>query len=474
MKIKVTTQALSTIRILGRDPVGSKPLFTKEGIRLLTSIAFDHDNNENIKDTTSSREALKCIANCIHLNDSVKVFLEEQDIIGLCLLLMQSDDHLSLETQFLTCRVLFFMTVNRPDLVSRLIHANISAAIAKVYKVLNQNIELLENPTNLIDKDSPINPLTVTSEALKLLFNLLLVDSRTTRGEEGEVGSSEQNLLPGTFEDCLNPVFRLLFNVPFSEPQPLVPPHSQAIHTLMQYPYETIARVWSKSPWAKQGEACCIPIATTLVELLDRSVHTLIPHGDPDDVNGSEQVDATLSPLLLVLRALAEGDSSLSQYMAKRLLPNEKDRMVPVHEGFGLPAYMIRLMTSTMMPLSRDGACETLFVLCDKDATKLTQKVGYGNAIGFLVNKGIAMEAPSSDDTEKEQVNPITGQYVSSEKQPELKDMTDEEKEREAEKLFVLFERLKKTGIIDVENPIAKAMQESQGRFEEVDSSEDE
>lgn len=185
----------------------------------------------------------------------------------------------------------------------------------------------------MIDKNSPINPLTVTSEALKLLFNLLLVDSRTRGGgvrgeeeeEEGASGSSkEYPQQPGVFEECLYPVFRLLFNVPFSEPQPLVPPHSQAIHALMQYPYETIARVWSKTVWAKQGEVCCIPIATTLVELLDRSVHTLIPHGDPDDVNGSEQVDAILSPLLLVLRALAEGDPLISQSIAKSLLPNEK------------------------------------------------------------------------------------------------------------------------------------------------------
>lgn len=49
-----------------------------------------------------------------------------------------------------------------------------------------------------------------------------------------------------------------------------------------------------------------------------------------------------------------------------------RDRLVPVHEGFGLPAYMIRLMTSTMMPLSRDGVCETLFVLCDKDGKKMS------------------------------------------------------------------------------------------------------
>lgn len=32
-----------------------------------------------------------------------------------------------------------------------------------------------------------------------------------------------------------------------------------------------------------------------------------------------------------------------------------------------MSAYLIRLMTSTMMPQTRDAACETLFVLCDKD-----------------------------------------------------------------------------------------------------------
>ena len=39
--------------------------------------------------------------------------------------------------------------------------------------------------------------------------------------------------------------------------------------------------------------------------------------------------------------------------------------------------------------------------------------------------------------------------------------MTDEEKEREAEKLFVLFDRLEKTGAIPPEqNPMRKAMQQ--------------
>jgi hypothetical protein len=96
-----------------------------------------------------------------------------------------------------------------------------------------------------------------------------------------------------------------------------------------------------------------------------------------------------------------------------------------------------------------------------------TQQVGYGNAVGYLVNKGIAME-PQSE--EGENINPITGQYVADEQEPRLEDMTDEEKEREAEKLFVLFERLKKTGIIDVENPVVKAMQE--GKLQEINDDE--
>lgn len=83
------------------------------------------------------------------------------------------------------------------------------------------------------------------------------------------------------------------------------------------------------------------------------------------------------------------------------------------------------------------------------------------------------------------EVNPITGQRLDMEPKLHVPEMTHEEKEREAERLFVLFERsvlasshlfllmfprLRATGVIDVENPVAQAVRE--GRFEEVDSTE--
>lgn len=55
-------------------------------------------------------------------------------------------------------------------------------------------------------------------------------------------------------------------------------------------------------------------------------------------------------------------------------------------------------------------------------------------------------------------IDPITG--VAQAEKP-LVDMTDEEKEREAEKLFVLFDRLERSGAIPPsQNPIRKAVQE--------------
>lgn len=90
--------------------------------------------------------------------------------------------------------------------------------------------------------------------------------------------------------------------------------------------------------------------------------------------------------------------------------------------------------------------------------------LGYGNVAGFLFNKGI-MSAPGGDSNAPtttasgEAINPITG--TTSNPKPELPDMTDEEKEREMEKLLVLFDRLEKTGALPKEqNPIRKAIAE--------------
>lgn len=73
------------------------------------------------------------------------------------------------------------------------------------------------------------------------------------------------------------------------------------------------------------------------------------------------------------------------------------------------------------------------------------------------------MSAPTSESnaslttSEGAVIDPITGTTA---KKAELPEMSEEEKEREMEKLFVLFDRLEKTGAIPrSQNPMRKAMQ---------------
>jgi len=90
--------------------------------------------------------------------------------------------------------------------------------------------------------------------------------------------------------------------------------------------------------------------------------------------------------------------------------------------------------------------------LSPESASELAGQIGYGNAAGFLFNKGItaAPAPPSPMDTAG--INPITG--TSSTPHSSV-DMTDEEKEAEAERLFVLFDRLERAGM--GVNPIRQA-----------------
>ncbi|KAL0080077.1 guanine nucleotide exchange factor [Phycomyces blakesleeanus] len=446
---KVTLRALEALKLLGRERESAGPLFTERGMRVLCRHAGVL--SKRAVDTLCSCEALKCIANCIHLCADVKQYLEKNNILEGCFDLLKLPQ-LSVDGQFLACRILFFVTVGREDLVEKLISLDIGQCITKI---CTGHVKTLQSGRSKLSSTSPIHPMSVLSEALKLLFSLMLVDSRRETKETDDKESSAGD----TFEPCLGPIFDILFTLPCPEPLPLAPPLSHAVHCLMQFSFEAVESYWKEHQ--KNGSPALV--VETLVDVLSRSVIYLIPNNEPDEVKDSSTVDATLSPLLLVLRTLAKGDLRLRQSLSVLLLPQESDRIQPVHQGTRLPAYLIRLMTCALLPQTRDAVSELLWILCDEQASEFTQQVGYGNAIGFLVNKGIPMAAPTDSNGPRDQnTNPITGQRLEDEDQgPSLADMTDEEKEREAERLFVLFERLKKTGLVDVENPIAKAMREN-------------
>ncbi|KAG6845833.1 hypothetical protein H0H87_002521 [Tephrocybe sp. NHM501043] len=242
---------------------------------------------------------------------------------------------------------------------------------------------------------------------------------------------------------------------------------------------------------------------TTPTNVLQRTcdlLDTTLSHFFPDDVDVDDQsvrdrckkespdnsLDDLLSPLVILLSRICSGDETSRVRVRQLVIPDDMDRSAPLEGRADILGRILRLMSSVYQPRLKDAVGELLFAICESDgmptsihcipspkadcytiaASILSALVGYGNVAGFLYNKGIlsAPAAPSGSSkytppASAASINPITGTTVNPKQ--DLPEMTDEEKEREAEKLFVLFDRLEKTGAIPPnQNPMRKAIQE--------------
>jgi hypothetical protein len=190
------------------------------------------------------------------------------------------------------------------------------------------------------------------------------------------------------------------------------------------------------------------------------------------------ELDEAALPLCTLLRRVYEVASpEMKARTRELLLPGDQDREQPLGKGETLSARLLKLSCSPHLPSLGENISSLLFELSDKDPNKFVENIGYGFAAGFLSSHNIDVPASATGEgsggrdnvSGRGDINPITGQRWSAEnkQKPDLPEMTEEEKEREAERLFVLFERLRATGVVDVKNPVQQAFDE--GRFEELD-----
>jgi len=209
-------------------------------------------------------------------------------------------------------------------------------------------------------------------------------------------------------------------------------------------------------------------------DLLDVSLSHYLPGVvDPDDSSvrqrcrdeSDSSLDDVLPPLVILITKLCKAEETARKRMRQWIVPDDIDRTSPLESRSDLLGRALRLLACVHHPRLKDSMGEMLFAICDSDPSTLASYVGYGNVAGFLFNKGI-MNAPPRTNLPGAPtvthtgvpIDPITGVAETDKPLPE---MTDEEKEREAEKLFVLFDRLEKSGAIPPEqNPIRKAARE--------------
>ncbi|KAG0133463.1 guanine nucleotide exchange factor [Tuber indicum] len=426
---------LEKLKVFGRDVNQSDPIFTMEGIEMLCKHAFEGT------DSKSAQEAMRCLANALLKVPGTRQIFVELGYTGQAVNRYRND---SLDEEFLAGRILFlvtYATAETPKWLEEYKLANyLNDAITrhgKIYSKINKN----EQPSALQDM--------AFTETTKLLFNL-------THFAPEKV-------------DLFSRSIPTLFKILCRRKLPSLPLQSSVAHL-----------VNSLLNLDLSSQAGCVfpsfdPTCNVarLIEVLDLSVES------PNDNRNNQRnqlFNEAGAPLVTLLRKVFEISSDQAKkYMRIRLLPSDEERKNPRGKDDSLASRLLQLSASAAALNIRQHLASMLFEVSNSNPEEFVRNVGYGYASGLLLSAGVglpqsALESLSaSSDSSGRLFNPITGQALDSE--PETKDpfseMTDEEKEREAERLFILFERLKQTGVVDIQNPVEKALHE--GRFEELD-----
>ncbi|OAP55098.1 hypothetical protein AYL99_10798 [Fonsecaea erecta] len=421
-------ETLVQLKVLGRNVDNVARIYNDEGIRTLGSYAFGNFPH------SVRQEALRCIANALLLIPATRKASLDLKLDKKATDALHDANH---DDEFLLSRILFLLTYD-PDIDMKSLIAD--------HNLADVIVKHLSRHADEVEKSSPKNTVSqgnmALMETLKLLFNATSI--KTDEGHK--------------FQPAVIQLFRLLICSDIPSPA-LQPPISLVINAL--------ANLDIDPEMAKASE---MQAATDkLMTVLEKTIQQ----------HSSTELDTVAIPLLTVLRNINEAaDPRLREKMKARLLPDDMERDQPLGKSSSFASQLLRLTTSSGMLNLSEAISGLMFELSDKDANQYVKNVGYGYAAGYLMTHKIPIPESAKkshipgESSNEVPINPITGQRLDKEQPIELPEMTREEKEREAERMFVLFERLKNTGVVNVKNPVEVAHDE--GRFEELSDSDSE
>lgn len=398
----------------------------------------------------ASREALRCLANAFLLNESSRQIFVDLGYPSKAAERLKADDR---DDEFLISRILFLLTYGTNFDFEPLLNEH--QLIESINQHVSRHARGFSRSGRRKSLNSPIQDISMV-ETLKLLFNVTYYYPDTV----------------SKFTPSVEPVVHMILHRPL-QTQPLQPPITYLLNALLNLDLKAAEKRTPIGPEARSSPVFPYANPESVVERLATILDAAIRNQPEKDL------DQAAAPLCTLLRRIYElATPQMKSWMRWLLLPTAKDRDKPLGQGQTLSSRLLRLSTSPILPSLRENISSLLFELSDQDAAKFVKNIGYGFASGFLMSHNIeipssAMEAnstSSSNDVEGDiDINPVTGQKLSAESRDatSAEEMTEEEKEREAERLFVLFERLKATGVIDVKNPVQQAVDE--GRFQELD-----
>jgi len=396
-------------------------LRSEKGIETLTRHAF------NSPSLTTSRNALRCLANAMLLKPQTrKIYLDLGYEAKACNKL-KNDNR---DDEFLVSRIIFLTTYDPAVDLEKLIDQHHLAE----YICLNISRHTRQYTTKQkgVKELDPMENMALV-ESLKLLFNITHFCPQRT----------------GAFSPALPYILMIMTKRPILASKPLEARIASSVNALLNLSLEEKDNVEKFFPKGAPNVN-----VDRLIEILDMATKVYV----------EDELESLVSPLLALLRKVyAIAPKDIQSHLQQHLLPRDEDRKQPLGRNETLPARLLRLSSNATTPQMRESISTLLFDLSDQDATTMVQNIGYGFASGFLFSHGVpipesAMEAWSTSDSDvshprasnesSKPFNPITGQHLESEPKVEMPNMTQAEKESEAERLYVLFERYSTLAIL--------------------------
>ncbi|KAJ9222281.1 hypothetical protein DTO169C6_5410 [Paecilomyces variotii] len=418
------TQLLLKLRQHGTNPVNADPIYSKSGIETLMRYGVDGET------TDERRAALRCVANSLLLDPKMRQIFVDTGYGGKLAEMLKTD---SSDDEMIISRILFLSTYDTTMDFEKLINAhglgdNINYQISRHAE---QFVKGGKDPLSQMDE-------MALTDTLKLIFN---------------IAKLHPDLMPA-FSPSISHILEILSRIEIPK---------RPLDGLVGYSINCLSVLDLGGNKSKDYESSQLFPASnqnrnvdSLINILKKAVATY----KTDDLDS--QAITLLHLLIIIYEVAPEGPR---EHMRALLLPEKSDRSVPIGQTDTLSSKLLKLSTTPSLNL-KTAISELMFVLSGKDAETLTKNIGYGFAAGFLSSRGLGVPQNTEESGLDSEINPITGQRWDAEPVDTGPPMTQEEKEREAERLFVLFERAKANGLINVENPVVQAARE--GRLEEL------
>lgn len=458
---------LTQLKVLGRDPSISNQLTPAILDTITRKFVLPQDESPSIvstprEPTPTIVEALTIIANALVINNSLlKEWHPHPQLLSYVLQLYDKMDvqEVDLRKAYLFGRVLFLLTFD--GLASYT--ASRSDLVAKSYEVMDAKMHQFEQ----LDLNDQM-PKLAFIELLKFFFNLVHFHLVEAKPKDSTLRALASEILVnkiGTPSARNFDISRHIFN------------------GLMCLPGD----IWFGR--ALESGDCRANVLNAVL----MHCRFLTEPATKDLYMNEASLSPALTCLHLIISYLWDSGAVINDEIEKlrqlartQLFPTSEDRRLGIGKATktSLASRLVALTSEPTLTNANRIAQEIYWQMCGCDANEVSSIMGFGYGSSYLANTFIAGSdntnkngkspaskssitevQPDNDHHDHQQqpqqgINPITGQAMNPEEdsrererlRAEWDKLSDTEKQQESEKMYGLFEKLKKNGIFKIQN----------------------